>query len=236
MSNISEIKHIGLIMDGNRRWAKAHGLLSYQGHDKGTNVFIDVCDWCLQDGIKYLTVYAFSTENWQRSQIEVKHIFKLLENFFIEYKDKCIEKGIQIRIIGENSHFDKKTIKTIDDIENQTCSCNNLHVQIALSYGGRNEIIRAAAKLANDVVIKHLSINDITEDVFSSYLDTAGIPDVDMVIRTGGQNNRRLSNFLPWQTVYSELYFSDVLWPDFSREEFQKALEYYDTITRTNGK
>jgi len=233
---MNEIKHIGIIMDGNRRWAKSRGFTSYQGHDKGADVFLDTCDWCLQDNIKYLTVYAFSTKNWQRSPIEINHIFRLLEKFFTEYKDQCIEKGVRICVIGERIRFDKNTLKIINDIEEQTCTCNKLYVQIALSYGGRNEIVRASKKLASDVALNLLSINDITEDVFSSYLDTSGVPDIDLVIRTGGANNRRLSNFLPWQTVYSELYFSNLLWPDFSKDEFGKAIEYYNSITRKSGR
>ena len=233
---MNAIGHVGIIMDGNRRWAKARGLSSYEGHDKGADVFVDTCEWCGDNGIGFMTVYAFSTENWKRSQIEVAHIFGLLERFFTSKISHCLEKGIRIRAIGERSRFDKKTLSIIEDAEVRTVHCDNLHVQIALSYGGRDEITRAVRKLAYDISINAIGVADISEELFSSYLDTAGIPDVDLIIRTGSTENRRLSNFLPWQTVYSELYFSDLLWPEFSHEEFQKALDYYTSISRKLGK
>jgi len=233
---MNTINHVGIIMDGNRRWAKANGLNSYQGHDKGADVFVNACEWCIQNKIRYLTVYAFSTENWKRSQDEISHIFGLLERFFTSKTSLCLEKSIRIRVIGERTRFDKKTLSIIENTENQTAQCHNLYVQIALSYGGRDEIIRAVKKLANNIIDGKVSITDITEELFGAYFDTAGIPDVDLVIRTGGAENRRLSNFLPWQTVYSELYFSDLLWPDFSQEEFKKALDYYASIPRKQGK
>jgi undecaprenyl diphosphate synthase len=160
----------------------------------------------------------------------------LLEKFFTANIEKCIKEGIRVRIIGDKTRFDKKTIAIIDKVESQTSQCNRLNVQIALSYGGRDEITRAVKALASDVSQNKVKITDITEEVFSSYLDTAGIPDVDLVVRTGGIENRRLSNFLPWQTVYSELYFSDFMWPEFTHDEFKKALDYYNSVTRKQGK
>lgn len=233
---MDEIKHIGVIMDGNRRWAKKNGMQSFQGHDKGADIFLDTCDWCLKANIKYLTVYAFSTENWKRTQTEVMHIFGLLEQFFKERIEDCLENGIKVRVIGERSRFDKKTLAIIEDVEKRTRNCRCLNVQIALSYGGRDEIVRAVKKIAEDIVANKRVINEISEEVFAEYLDTAGIPDVDLVIRTGGMENRRLSNFLPWQTVYSELYFSELLWPEFSKEEFERALRYYQSTKRNLGK
>jgi len=233
---MNKINHVGIIMDGNRRWAINNGLQSFQGHDKGADIFVDTCDWCKSANIDYLTVYAFSTENWKRSQVEVLHIFGLLERFFTKEIKRCLENEIRIKVIGERNRFDNKTLSIIDDAEMQTRDCKKLNVQIALSYGGRDEIIRALKKLANDITDNKQTLDGISEDVFSSYLDTAGIPDVDLVIRTGGVENRRLSNFLPWQTVYAELYFSDLLWPEFTREEFEKALEYYKFVKRKLGK
>jgi undecaprenyl diphosphate synthase len=233
---MNSINHVGIIMDGNRRWAKAQRLDSFKGHDKGADVFVDTCEWCGDNKIKYLTVYAFSTENWQRAPLEVAHLFGLLENFFTEKISHCLEKGIRIRVIGERAHFDKKTLAVIEKAEAQTAHCENLFVQIALSYGGRDEITRAVKKIVADVGLQKIAAADISEDVFAQYLDTAGLPDVDLVIRTGGSENRRLSNFLPWQTVYAEFYFSDLLWPDFSQEEFNKALAYYAAIPRKQGK
>lgn len=233
---MNEIKHLGVIMDGNRRWAKSRGLQSFQGHDKGADAFVNLCDWCGHAGIGYLTVYAFSTENWKRSQLEVGHIFKLLERFFKEKIEHCLKNEIRIRVIGERSRFDEKTMQVIREAEERTKDCNKLNVQIALSYGGRDEIIRAVKKIAQEVASNRQAVEEISEDAFGSYLDTAGMPDVDLVIRTGGVENRRLSNFLLWQTAYAELYFSELLWPEFSKEEFDKALEYYQAAKRKLGK
>ena len=135
---MNEMKHLGVIMDGNRRWAENHNLQSFQGHDKGADTFVDLCDWCGHAGIDYLTVYAFSTENWKRSQEEVLHIFGLLERFFNEKLARCLENDIKIKVIGERGKFSKKTLKVIADAENRTSQCKKLHVQIALSYGGRD--------------------------------------------------------------------------------------------------
>lgn len=225
------MRHIGVIMDGNRRWAKAHKLETLQGHNKGAENFGHVCDWCLQTGVEYLTVYAFSTENWKRTEQEVKHLFGLMERYFLEEKARCVEKGVRIKLIGERTRFDARARSIISDIENATAACSKLHVQIALSYGGRDEIVRATKKMLCDSV----SADAVTEQSFENYLDTAGIPDVDLVIRTGGTENRRLSNFLPWQTVYAELYFSDLMWPEFTREEFDRAVAYYHSVKRKLG-
>lgn len=231
----NKLRHLGVIMDGNRRWAEKNGLKSFQGHDKGADTFVNLCDWCRNAEIDYVTVYAFSTENWKRSQMEIFHIFGLLEKFFYEKLEQCLNNGFKIKVIGERSRFDKKTLSIIENAELKTKDCNNLTVQIALSYGGRDEIVRAVQKLIDDVV-ENKKVKEITEKVFETYLDTAGIPNVDLVIRTGGEENRRLSNFLPWQTVYAELYFSDLLWPEFSKNEFDKALSYYQSVKRKLGK
>ena len=230
------MNHLGVIMDGNRRWAKSKGFESCKGHDKGADTFADICKWCIEREIGYLTAYAFSIENWQRTQIEVNHIFKLLERSIVTKLDHFIENGIRVRFIGERTRFSEKTLSSIEKVEAQTSRCEKLYVQIALSYGGRDEITRAARKIANDVIQNKLTIDDITEDVFGAYLDTSESPDIDLVIRTGGAQNRRLSNFLPWQTTYSELYFSDLLWPEFSKEEFNKALDYFISVPRKQGK
>jgi undecaprenyl diphosphate synthase len=229
------LNHIGVIMDGNRRWAKAHKMELYQGHNKGAENFGHICDWCLKSSIKYLTVYAFSTENWKRTPKEISHLFGLMEKYFLEEKARCVEKGVRIKIIGERTRFDARAISIINDIETATAHCKSLIVQIALSYGGRDEITRAAKKIAAEAANKALNPDSITEEIFEKYLDTSGTPDIDLVIRTGGTENRRLSNFLPWQTVYSELFFSDLLWPEFTQEEFNNALAYYHTTKRKLG-
>lgn len=229
------INHVGVIMDGNRRWAKAHAFELYRGHDNGAETFGHMCEWCLQEGMPYLTVYAFSTENWKRNEREVRHLFSLMEKYFLEEKANCAEKGIKIVIIGDRSRFDKRVLSIIDGIETATAHCTKLYVQIALGYGGRDEIVRAAKKIAAKVKGGLMDMDDITEESFENCLDTAGTPDVDLVIRTGGAENHRLSNFLPWQTVYAEWFFSDLLWPDFSQEEFKLAIAYYHSVKRKHG-
>ena len=228
-------KHIGVIMDGNRRWAKSHALELYRGHDTGSRVFGHLCEWCLIEKIPFLTVYAFSTENWKRHEREVKHLFGLMEKYFLEEKENCVQKGIKIVIIGDRSRFDKRALSVIEGIEQATATCTKLVVQIALSYGGRDEIIRAVKKIAALSKDGHLNPDSITEEYFATKLDTIGTPDVDLVIRTGGAENRRNSNFLPWQTVYAEWYYSDLLWPDFSQEEFKVAVKYFRGIKRKMG-
>jgi undecaprenyl diphosphate synthase len=233
---MNPLNHLAIIMDGNRRWAKRHNLSSHKGHDKGADIFIDLCEWCIDFNIKHLTVYAFSTENWKRTQIEVAHIFGLLERFFTANIQKCIKEGIAVNIIGDSSRFDKKTQAVVEKVQSQTAHCKKLKVQIALSYGGRDEIVRAVRNLSHDIVQNKIKPEQITENTFAAYLDTAGTPDADLVIRTGGAENIRLSNFLPWQTVYSQLYFSELLWPDFSREELQKAIDSYNLSDIKQGK
>jgi len=233
---MSEIQHIGIIMDGNRRWAEKNNLPKIMGHNKGAEVFVDTCNWCIDEKIKYLTVFAFSTENWKRSEEEKMHIFNLLEQFFKEKIKLCIDRGIKIKIIGERNKFLDKTLAVITDAENRTKNCKNLNVQIALSYGSKDEITRASKKLTQDVVSGKLDIEKIDEDVFESYLDTAGIPKVDLIIRTGGAENMRLSNFLLWQAAYAELSFPDVLWPEFSKETLDNAIAYFNSVNRKEGK
>jgi len=158
-----------------------------------------------------------------------------MEKYFLGEKANCVEKGIKIVIIGDRSRFDKRALSVIEAVETATANCKKLTVQVALSYGGRNEIIRAIKKIAVKLNCGQIYTDDITEECFASYLDTAGTPDVDLVIRTGGAENRRMSNFLPWQTVYAEWFFSDLLWPDFSQEELRTAVKYYNSIKRKLG-
>lgn len=231
----NQIRHLGVIMDGNRRWARKHMLASVmKGHEKGVDTFIDTCKWCQEAGISYLTVYAFSTENWKRSQEEVTSLFRLMGKFFLNEVGTCIERDIRMVIIGDRSRLTPEDRETVRRTEEMTAHCRSLTVQVAISYGGRDEILRAVKAYSEDVLAGKRHNEDLTEEVFGEYLDTRGVPDVDMVIRTGG--NRRLSNFLPWQTTYAELWFTDVLWPDFSEKDFQEALSYYQAIQINNGK
>ena len=231
----NRVKHLGVIMDGNRRWAKKHMFTSVmRGHEKGLDTFMDVCTWCQDEGIPYLTVYAFSTENWERSREEVSNLFKLMGKFFRDEIDTCISRDIRIKVVGDLSRLDEESMDTVRKAEMMTAHCTNLLVQIAISYGGRDEIIRAVRRYAEEAVRGRVDPSQLTEREFENYLDSAGIPDMDLVIRTGG--NRRLSNFFPWQTVYSEIWFTDVLWPDFSKEDMKAALSYYETIKINKGK
>ena len=229
------IRHLGVIMDGNRRWAKKHMFTSVmRGHEKGVDTFMDICTWCQDAGIPYLTVYAFSTENWERSQEEVAGLFKLMQRFFRDEVETCIRRDIRIKVIGNLSKLQQEDLETVRKAEAMTAHCKNLLVQVAISYGGRDELLRAARETAANVLAGKLRLEEITEASFEACLDTAGVPDVDLVIRTGG--NQRLSNFLPWQTVYAEIYFTSILWPDFSRADFDEALRYYEGVQINRGK
>ena len=229
------VRHLGVIMDGNRRWAKQHMFESVmRGHEKGVDTFIDLCEWCENAGIPYLTVYAFSTENWKRSQKEVSDLFKLMRRFFVEEIHRCIEMGVRVRCIGNFDLMTEEDRRVIREAEEKTKNETRLRLQIALSYGGRDEILRAAMRYASDVKRGTEAEGELTEESFEKYLYTAGIPDIDLVIRTGG--DRRLSNFFPWQTTYADLYFTDVLWPDFSEELLAEALEYYRSVKINKGK
>ena len=233
--NSNQVKHLGVIMDGNRRWAKQHMLQSVMnGHERGGDTFIDLCRWCIRADIPYVTVYAFSTENWERSGPEVSGLFSLMKKFFTEKLHICLELDIRVKVIGDLTRLSDDLKEVVRRAEEQTAHCKTLGLQIAISYGGRDEIIRAFARYEAAVAEGKAEAGSLTEESFDQYLDTAGIPDVDLVIRTGG--NQRLSNFLTWQTTYAELYFTDVLWPDFSEEELTKALTAYGHVTINRGK
>ncbi|MBQ6376012.1 MAG: di-trans,poly-cis-decaprenylcistransferase [Lachnospiraceae bacterium] len=231
----NKVRHLGVIMDGNRRWARRHMFQSVmRGHEKGVDTFIDLCEWCENAEIPYLTVYAFSTENWKRSQEEVTDLFKLMRRFFVEEIHRCIEKGVRVVVVGNLSPLSAEDLAIIRDAEEVTKHCGKLYLQIALSYGGRDEILQAAAAYARDLAAGKIPDGELTEEVFESYLLTHGVPDMDLVIRTGGDH--RLSNFFPWQTTYADLWFTDVLWPDFSEELLGEALAWYREIKINKGK
>ena len=231
----NKVRHLGVIMDGNRRWARRHMFRSVmRGHEKGVDTFIDLCEWCENAEIPYLTVYAFSTENWKRSQEEVTDLFKLMRRFFVEEIHRCIEKGVRVVVVGNLSPLSAEDLAIIRDAEEVTKHCEKLYLQIALSYGGRDEILQAAAAYARDLAAGRIPDGELTEEVFESYLLTHGVPDMDLVIRTGGDH--RLSNFFPWQTTYADLWFTDVLWPDFSEELLGEALAWYREIKINKGK
>ena len=225
--------HIAIILDGNGRWAKAKGMPRSYGHVKGCANLETICDDMKELGVKYLTVYAFSTENWKRSREEVDGLMKLFRN----YLKKCIrisEKNkMRVKVIGDIRAFDQDIQDKIRELEEFSKDYTELHFQIALNYGSRDEIVRGVRRLAQDAVVGKLDPQKIDEKVFESYLDTAGIPDPDLMIRTSGE--LRLSNYLLWQMAYTEFYFTEVPWPDFNKEELIKAIEKYNERDRRFG-
>lgn len=225
--------HVAIILDGNGRWAKAKGMPRSYGHKKGCENLETICDDMKALGIKYLTVYAFSTENWKRSKEEVGYLMTL----FRGYLKKCIKiserNKMRVRIIGDKTGFDKDIQESIQKLEEFSKGFDELHFQIALNYGSRDEIRRGMQKMAQKVQAGELLPEDISEAVIESFLDTEGIPDPDLLIRTSGE--QRLSNFLLWQLAYTEFYFTKVAWPDFHREELVKAIEKYNERDRRYG-
>ena len=225
--------HIAIILDGNGRWAKAKGLPRCYGQVKGCANLQQVCYDIKDLGVKYLTVYAFSTENWKRSREEVDGLMKL----FRSYLKKCIkisrDNKMKIKIIGDISAFAPDIQESIRKLEEFSKDYDELYFQIAMNYGSRDEITRGMRKMAQDVADGKVSPDQITEDTIGSYLDTAGVPDPDLLIRTSGE--QRLSNFLMWQLAYTEFYFTDVAWPDFHKAELVQAIEKYNQRDRRYG-
>ena len=225
--------HIAIILDGNGRWAKAKGLPRGYGHVKGCANLEQVCYDIKDLGVKYLTVYAFSTENWKRSREEVDGLMKL----FRSYLKKCIkisrDNKMKIKIIGDISAFAPDIQESIRKLEEFSKDYDELYFLIAMNYGSRDEITRGMRKMAQDVADGKVSPDQITEDTIGSYLDTAGVPDPDLLIRTCGE--QRLSNFLMWQLAYTEFYFTDVAWPDFHKAELVQAIEKYNQRDRRYG-
>ena len=225
--------HIAIIMDGNRRWAKNKKLDTRLGHKKGAETLENIVRYCNKIGIKYLTVYAFSTENWKRSKEEVGALMMLLQNYLDDFAKRADTENIKINMIGERENLSKGLLKSIDNAIERTKNNTGIQFNIAFNYGGRNEIVTAVKKIANDVKNDKLQIDDITEELVSKSLYTNDIPDPDLLIRTSGE--LRTSNFLPWQLVYSEFYFTDKLWPDFEPDDLDKAIEEYNRRTRKFG-
>ena len=225
--------HVAIIMDGNGRWAKKRGLPRTAGHAQGARVVEQILEDADHMGIRYLTVYAFSTENWTRPDTEVKALMNLLRTYMKTSLFKCAKNNVRIRVIGDKSRLDEDLQKSIANLEESTKSNTGIGFQIAINYGARDEMRRAVQKLAGRVQRGELSPEEITEESISNELDTAGIPDPDLLIRTCGEE--RLSNFLMWQLSYSELYFTDAAWPDFTKEELEKAVDAYNHRERRFG-
>lgn len=232
-SNLSVPRHVAIIMDGNGRWAKRRGMPRKMGHAEGCKVVEQTVRDAADLGIDYLTVYAFSTENWKRSEEEVSALMQLFRIYIKKLLRVAMEKQVKVVMIGERSRFAPDLVAGLNELEGKTRDFKRMTFVIAINYGSRDEIRRGVTRLAQDVKAGKLVPEEITEQTVSSYLDTAGIPDPDLLIRTSGE--LRLSNFLLWQLAYTELYVTDVLWPDFNKQELIKAIESYQKRERRFG-
>lgn len=228
-------KHLGIITDGNRRYASKEGKPPYYGHEKGKDKLEEVLQWCMDIGIKIVTVYGFSTENFSRRKDEVSFLFHLIDRSLRDLmKDERVTKnGIKVKIIGELSTLPRYLVKTIRETENYTSGFRNFRLNLAIGYGGREEIINGIRKVAQDVLQGKIKVEDINENSFRNYLYEPTLPDPDLILRTSGEE--RVSNFLLWQSAYSELYFSDVNWPELKRIDFLRAIHSYQTRERRYG-
>ncbi len=229
------VKHVAIIMDGNGRWAKENGLKHLEGHKEGSKAVQRVIEAAEEFGVKYITLYAFSTENWKRPKMEVDGLMMLLRTFFDENLKKIIEKGVRVKAIGRLNQIPILTRKKLMNAVKVTAQNTKGTVILAINYGGRAEIVDAAKKIAQDAIDKKINIKNLDEELFSDYLYDSEIPDPELMIRTSGEF--RLSNFLLWQLSYSEIYISDIYWPDFGKDEFKKALDcYYKRNRRFGGR
>ena len=226
-------QHIAIILDGNGRWAKSKGMPRNYGHAQGSKNVERICEEAWRLGIKYLTVYAFSTENWNRPDSEVKILMDIFSKYMVDKLQKVGQKNMKIRFIGERSRLDKAMIEKIENLEESTKDNTGLNFTVALNYGSRDEMVRAMRKMAAEIKEGKLEPEDITEEKYNTYLDTAELPDPDLLIRTC--NEQRISNFLLWQLAYTEFYFTPVPWPDFTKEELIKAVEAYNHRDRRYG-
>lgn len=226
-------QHVAIILDGNGRWAKSKGMPRNYGHAQGSKNVERICEEAWRMGIKYLTVYAFSTENWNRPKDEVDALMKLLRNYMKTCLKTAAKNDMKVRVIGDIEPLDEDIKKRIGELEAATVDNGGLNFTIALNYGSRDEMTRAARRMAQDCAAGKLDPDKIDESVFESYLDTHGIPDPDLMIRTSGE--QRLSNYLLWQLAYAEFYFTDVPWPDFTKGELVKAVEEYNHRHRRFG-
>lgn len=226
-------RHVAIIMDGNGRWAKKRFLPRKAGHVQGSRVAEQICEDAYDLGIEYLTYYAFSTENWSRPQDEVDALMNLLRKYMKDSIERSSKNNMRVRVIGDISALAPDLQESIRKLEEVSASNTGLKFQVAINYGGRDEILRAVRKAAEKVKEGELQPEDINEEIFYGFFDTAGIPYPDLMIRTSGE--MRTSNFLPWQLAYSEFYFTDVLWPDFNKKELKKALDFYNGRDRRFG-
>jgi undecaprenyl diphosphate synthase len=226
--------HVAIIMDGNGRWAASRGLPRFRGHTAGMKSVREVTEGCIDAGVRYLTLYAFSQENWQRPKPEVAALMKLFERYVAKERAELVKQGVEVKVFGDHARITGAPRRAIDAIERATAGGRRLRLNLMISYGGRAEIVRAAQRLAERVQAGEISSADIDENAVSSELYTAGLPDPDLLIRTSGE--LRISNFLLWQLAYTELYITPVLWPEFDRYQFFEAILDYQKRDRRFGR
>ncbi len=227
-------QHVAIILDGNGRWAKSKGMPRNYGHVQGAKTVEVICEEAYRMGIQYLTVYAFSTENWSRPKEEVDALMKLLRNYMKTCLSTAKKNRMCVRVLGDKTGLDEDIRKRIAQLEESTRDNDGLHFQIALNYGGRDEIVRAVKRMVEKANKGEISAEDVTEQYLSDMLDTHGLPEPDLLIRTC--NEQRISNFLLWQLAYTEFYFTPAAWPDFTKEELVKAVEAYNRRDRRYGR
>ena len=225
--------HVGIIMDGNGRWAKKRGLPRKIGHNMGAKNFKSIAKYCSKIGIKYLSIFAFSTENWKRPPSEITHLIGIFRQYLEDAISEFHSENIKIKFIGDISVFSEDIKNLIQKIESGTENSTGMVLNIAMNYGGRAEIINTTKKIAKDLKEEKINLEDISEEMFSDYLYTSGQPDIDLIIRTSGEY--RISNFLLWQSAYAELVVMDVLWPDFKSYDLNNALDIYSSRHRRFG-
>lgn len=229
---MNNLNHIGIIMDGNGRWGERQNKSRRFGHDSGVKTFEKTIEWCIEEKISYLTVYAFSTENWNRCKTETDYLLRLFKQFLVSKKSSLVQKGIRFKVLGDLSILDRSLMRQIHIVEESTRDNSKIHVQFCFNYGGKNEIVRAIRK-----IVSHNSeigrLADINEALVERYLDTYTFPEIDLVVRTG--EHKRLSNFMIWQSAYAEVFFSNILWPDFDKAELKKAIDFFKSSRRNFG-
>ncbi len=225
--------HVAIIMDGNGRWAQMRGRPRLLGHHAGAKRVREIVEACPDFGVKYLTIFAFSTENWKRTQSEVSGLMRLFRRYILREARALFDQGVRVRFIGDRIKLDDKLVSMMDDLELLTAGNTRVHLTIALNYGGRDEVTRAAKRLAYEIEMGRLTHKDVDAETLARFLDTHFLPDPDLVIRTSGE--ARISNFLLWQSAYAEYEFIDTLWPDFTRAEFAKVLASYSARDRRFG-
>ena len=233
MESMRVPEHVAIILDGNGRWAKKRFLPRNMGHAQGSKTVERIIEDAYDMGIKYLTVYAFSTENWKRPKDEVDALMKLLRDYLKTCIKRANKNNMRVRVIGDVTGLTDDLREKIAQLEEASKDNTGINFTIALNYGSRDEMIRAMKRMADDLLSGTLKKEGITEEVFAGYLDTKGIPEPDLMIRTSGE--QRLSNFMLWQLAYTDFYFTDVLWPDFNKKELKKAVEYYNGRERRFG-